>query len=366
MADIFLSYSRGDLDRAKVLMEALEGKGWSVWWDRTLRPGETWDDVIEREITAAKCVITLWSRLSVKSDWVKQEADEGQRRGIMVSVLIDAIDLPWGFRRQQAAELVAWDGDAGHPAFQLLVEGIEAHLPRTEPGGTEAHRTGEAAITKTPSAPVAGNRADPPAPGPPVQPVSEVESSPASPPAEAVGSSGRWLPNWFRRPTLPVRTGAAVLVLASAWGVYSSLQQSERERYTHTEIVAKWNDNTQDHRNTIEAYYPGLYNSEFFDLLNRSEAQALYETTQSADPNLYAVRQSIVDLLNYFEVVALMVDRGIADEDIVRAFAGSAMMRWYSALAEFAAVYNERRAVCVWAPYYRLMEAWGADPTLCG
>ena len=120
------------------------------------------------------------------------------------------------------------------------------------------------------------------------------------------------------------------------------------------------------HRNTIEAYYPGLYNSEFFDLLNRSEAQALYETTQSADPNLYAVRQSIVDLLNYFEVVALMVDRGIADEDIVRAFAGSAMMRWYSALAEFAAVYNERRAVCVWAPYYRLMEAWGADPTLCG
>ncbi len=38
MADIFLSYVQEDRERAKVLVRALEQKGWSVWWFRTLNP----------------------------------------------------------------------------------------------------------------------------------------------------------------------------------------------------------------------------------------------------------------------------------------------------------------------------------------
>jgi len=68
--------------------------GWSVWWDADIVPGETWDDVIEDALAAATCVVVLWSQESVKRKWVKVEATEGERRGILVPVLMEDVRLP--------------------------------------------------------------------------------------------------------------------------------------------------------------------------------------------------------------------------------------------------------------------------------
>ncbi len=32
-----------------------------MWWDAALRSGETFDEVIEKELRAAKAVVVLWS-----------------------------------------------------------------------------------------------------------------------------------------------------------------------------------------------------------------------------------------------------------------------------------------------------------------
>jgi hypothetical protein len=103
--DVFISYEHSDRERAKSIAAALEQQGWSVWWDRKLRGGQHFDQVIQKELNAARCVIVLWSHRSVLSDWVKDEASEGSQRGILVPVRIDDVPIPLGFRRLHTIDL---------------------------------------------------------------------------------------------------------------------------------------------------------------------------------------------------------------------------------------------------------------------
>ena len=42
MSDVFISYANQDRDRIGPLVRALEARGWTVFWDLNLMPGETW------------------------------------------------------------------------------------------------------------------------------------------------------------------------------------------------------------------------------------------------------------------------------------------------------------------------------------
>jgi len=124
MADIFISYSSRDQERAKRIANALESCGWSVWWDRKITTGQAFDEAIERELEAAKCVIVLWSQESIGSEWVKSEASVAAERSVIVPALIDRVKLPLEFRRKQTADLVGWDGSIRHEGFKALCKGV--------------------------------------------------------------------------------------------------------------------------------------------------------------------------------------------------------------------------------------------------
>ena len=128
MADIFISYASEDRERAGRLASVLESCGWSVWWDRKIVTGQAFDEVIERELEAATCVIVLWSRDSIGSEWVKNEAAVAAERGVLVPALIDRVKLPLEFRRRQTADLVGWDGNTGHEGLQALCNGVAAKV----------------------------------------------------------------------------------------------------------------------------------------------------------------------------------------------------------------------------------------------
>ena len=137
MSDIFISYAKEDRGKAKDIAEALKQQGFSVWWDRSILPGETFDTVIEDALDTAKCVIVLWSKTSVYKEWVRTEASEGKQRGILIPVLIDDVKIPLAFRRIQAADLRDWEGKLPHPGFDNLlkaVAGILGRPPAVQPG----------------------------------------------------------------------------------------------------------------------------------------------------------------------------------------------------------------------------------------
>ena len=152
MADIFVSYASTDRERIKPLVDALEKMGWSLWWDTAILPGVSWNDEISTALDSARCVLVLWTSASIHSDWVKEESREGQRRHVLIPVLLDHVEIPLGFRGIQAANLADWQGRADHPEFQKVVRSIAhfAPLPKT---GAETSRDSQPAKVELPATP---------------------------------------------------------------------------------------------------------------------------------------------------------------------------------------------------------------------
>ena len=128
MSDVFISYANEDRARVQTLAEALGGAGFSVWWDRKIVAGQEFDRVIESALDAAKSVVVCWSRHSVQSEWVKNEASAGAERGVLVPVSLDDVRLPLEFRRRQTVSLIDWHGDSTAAGFVGLCEGIRAAI----------------------------------------------------------------------------------------------------------------------------------------------------------------------------------------------------------------------------------------------
>jgi hypothetical protein len=125
MSDIFVSYASEDRERAHDLADTLGARGWSVWWDRKIPLGKSFDAVIEEALGQAKCVVVLWSGVSVSSEWVRNEASEAKRREILVPAFIEDVDAPLAFRLLNGANLTGWHPGSVHPEFDKLIERIE-------------------------------------------------------------------------------------------------------------------------------------------------------------------------------------------------------------------------------------------------
>jgi TIR domain/PDZ domain len=135
MSDIFISYSSEDRERARTLAHALEERGWSVWWDREIPLGRSYDEVIEQALDGARCMLVLWTAASAASEWVRSEASEGKRRGILVPVFLDEVEAPLAFRLLNGAQLWNWKPDEHNAEFDRLTRRV-AEILAQAPAGT--------------------------------------------------------------------------------------------------------------------------------------------------------------------------------------------------------------------------------------
>lgn len=122
--DVFLSYARHDRGTARMFAECLVDEGFTVWWDASLRSGETFDEVIERNLRDAKAVVVLWSPASVASRWVRAEATLADRRNKLAPAIIEPCDRPIIFELTHAAEFSDWRGDMSDPRWQTFVSDL--------------------------------------------------------------------------------------------------------------------------------------------------------------------------------------------------------------------------------------------------
>jgi adenylate cyclase len=132
MADVFVSYARSDKARVAPLVAAIEAKGWTVWWDPEITPGQEFDDQIDAEIDKARAVLVVWSPLSVASRWVRGEAREAAERGILVPVRFEQARLPMDVRAIHTTDLDEWHEDPASAPAQEFLRALATMIARTQ------------------------------------------------------------------------------------------------------------------------------------------------------------------------------------------------------------------------------------------
>jgi adenylate cyclase len=124
LAKVILSYAREDAPAAKQLAECIGRAGHQVWWDHQIEGGSRFSTEIDRELKNCDAVVVIWTRASIESPWVQDEAAEGRDAGRLVPVILGTDKPPLGFRQFQSIDFGNWDGESDPPALDALIRAI--------------------------------------------------------------------------------------------------------------------------------------------------------------------------------------------------------------------------------------------------
>src|SRR5258705_10912821 len=122
------SYADADGAKAQRLASILEQAGYPVWWDALVEGGSRFAKSIDEALDKADAVVVLWSKHSVESDWVRDEAAQGRDRQRLVPLSLDGTVPPLGCRPIQLIQLSSWHGRAAAPQLHASRRAISASL----------------------------------------------------------------------------------------------------------------------------------------------------------------------------------------------------------------------------------------------
>lgn len=141
MTDIFISYSHRDHAFVDRLEAVLADAGFSVFRDTMLHLGPQWDREIEEALDRAKCVLVVWSKNSVASDEVLNEAFHAQKAGKLIPLKIDDAKLPYQYARSNYLELTGKGRELDEQAIVRLQDEVRRRIG----SGTGSERKAKAA-----------------------------------------------------------------------------------------------------------------------------------------------------------------------------------------------------------------------------
>lgn len=132
MADVFISYAREDRGQAQALADYLRSQGVEVWWDEQILSSDDFYDVILAALSRAKAAVVIWTKHSVKSRFVRDEARFALHHDKLVATKengLEVIEIPFGFQSQHTDDIA--DRDRILKAVQKL--GVKQ--AKVEPAG---------------------------------------------------------------------------------------------------------------------------------------------------------------------------------------------------------------------------------------
>lgn len=141
MADVLISYASDDARQAYELGSLMRAKGLSVWDDSQLQAGESFADVLQKELEQAKAIVTLWSEEGVRSEWTLKEAAFALKMEKYIGIFLPGFDpSASGVRIRQligSQEHLYWPIDSsGEVVLDNLLSALKAL--GVEPSATNA------------------------------------------------------------------------------------------------------------------------------------------------------------------------------------------------------------------------------------
>ncbi|MEP3476413.1 MAG: toll/interleukin-1 receptor domain-containing protein [Hyphomicrobiales bacterium] len=124
MADIFISYARKERDRCIAIYDKLVALELDVWFDAKLENGDSLSDEINYQVRESKCVLVLWSPLSVESQWVQSEALIKFFEKKLIQAIIEKVDLRVPFNGTHYNDLTNFNGNDDHEEWIKVLEKI--------------------------------------------------------------------------------------------------------------------------------------------------------------------------------------------------------------------------------------------------
>ena len=131
MTQLFISYSRKDINFARRLAGDLEKAGYVVWWDITdLRGGDDWVRVIPEAIETSDFVIVVLSPDSTVSEWVRKEYTQAlSLRKRIIPIMLRTTAVPFALNTINYVDFTTESAYAESLNALLLALGYTGEMP---------------------------------------------------------------------------------------------------------------------------------------------------------------------------------------------------------------------------------------------
>jgi hypothetical protein len=131
VADVFISYSQLDHARVRVIAERLTSLGYAIWWDQPRRGGQAFVEECERQLDAARVVLTVWTHHARNSTSVFAQSAHALDADKLLQLRLDVVAPAAPFDARAVADMSGERAEWGplEDQLQRLVRGSPSPEP---------------------------------------------------------------------------------------------------------------------------------------------------------------------------------------------------------------------------------------------